>query len=84
MEGHATLPDGDNLNGVRQVITRFIEQYLSQPPTENNTEYAVKKKVVELWYRPPAFRERRLRFDAPFAEIPRNWRKARRYMMPYQ
>src|SRR3989344_268303 len=39
MRGHAAIPHGNNFQWMRKKIERFIEKHVSEPPSNNHTEY---------------------------------------------
>ena len=49
METHTTLPDGEDLQWLGEVIGGFVEQDLSEPAAEDDAEHAVEEQVVELF-----------------------------------
>src|SRR4026208_178877 len=45
---HAALPDGEDLERIRRVVRRLVEQQVAQPPAEDHAEHGEKDEVVEL------------------------------------
>ena len=60
MEAHAAFPDGDDLEGMGEVIARFIEEHLAEAAAKDYAEHAIKQQIVELFRR-----HQRLLFEAP-------------------
>ena len=52
---HAAFPDGKDLQGMRKIVTGFVEQHLPQASAKNYAEHAVEQQVVELRHRPAGF-----------------------------
>ena len=48
MEGHATLPNTNDSEGVVEKRTRPIKKRIAHAPTSNNAECCVKNQVVNL------------------------------------
>jgi hypothetical protein len=48
VEGHPALPQGEDLERVREVVVRLVEEHVAQPPAEDHAEHDEEKDVVEL------------------------------------
>ena len=48
VERHAALPDGEDLERMREVVARLVEQHVAQPPAEDHAEHGEEYEVVEL------------------------------------
>ena len=48
METHSALPDREHFGGVLEIVERLVEQHIAQPATENGSEDAVEKHVVDI------------------------------------
>ena len=48
MEGHAALPDGEDLERMRSVIARLVKQHVAEAAAEDDSEHHEKQQVVEL------------------------------------
>src|SRR5665647_2752443 len=47
MERHASLPYRQDIEGVRKIIGRFVEQHVTQTTAQNHAQHAEKKQIVE-------------------------------------
>ncbi len=41
METHPALPHGKDLERMREVVERLVEQHVAETPTQNHAEHAV-------------------------------------------
>ena len=61
VEGHAPLPEKENLQRIGKVVARLVEQHVTQPASGDDADDAVEQQVVHLLLREAALR---LRADA--------------------
>ena len=52
MEGHASLPHGDNFQGMGKVIGGLVKQHLAQAPSQHHAQHAPEEQVVQLLLAP--------------------------------
>ena len=45
MKRHATLPDEENLERVRQVVSRLVEQHIPEPATQHHPHRAPEQQI---------------------------------------
>ena len=48
VEAHAALPDREDLERMRGVIERLVEEHVAQAPAEDHAEHAVEQHVVDV------------------------------------
>src|SRR4029077_19364329 len=56
MEGHAALPDVEDLDRIMQVLGQLVEQHVAETPAEHNSDHAIKQQVVEILVTPTQVR----------------------------
>ncbi len=56
VEGHAPLPDGENLEGVGEVVAELVEQHVAQPSAQHHSQHAVEQNIVQVLGGPARFR----------------------------
>ena len=54
VSAHASLPDMQDLHGMRQVELRLIEKAVAEAAAQNDAEDAVEKQVLQILARNPA------------------------------
>ena len=45
---HAALPDGEDLQRMRGVVTRLVKEHVAQTPAQYHAEYREEQQIVEL------------------------------------
>ena len=48
VEAHAALPQLEDLERMREVVARLVEQHVAQAPAEDHAEHAVEQHVVDV------------------------------------
>ena len=48
VEGHAALPDGEDLERMGKIERRLVEQHVAEPPTDDGAEDAVEEQVLDV------------------------------------
>ena len=48
VEGHAALPDGEDLERMGEVERRLVEQHVAEPATDDGAEDAVEEQVLDV------------------------------------
>ena len=71
VERHAALPDREDLQRMREVVARLVEQHVAQAPAEDHADDAAEQQVVELRARD----RRQACVDAPRAQPPERRRR---------
>jgi hypothetical protein len=44
---HATLPDGKDFGGMREVMSRLVKQHITQTPAQHDTKHAIQKQIIK-------------------------------------
>ncbi|KFB70733.1 MAG: hypothetical protein AW09_004155 [Candidatus Accumulibacter phosphatis] len=70
MKRHTSSPDGEDLQWLREIVARLVEQNLAQTATGDHTKDAVEQQVIELLYRPAGLRKLRMGEDSLPAKPP--------------
>lgn len=66
--GHAAFPYGEDVQGVGEKPGGMVEEDFAQPPADDDTEHAVKKHVVQVFFDPAGLCDMRLFEAQPFQQ----------------
>ena len=70
VERHSALPDRKNFQRMLQVVGRLVEQHLPHTTAGDDTDYPVKKQIIELGHGPTRLSPTGMRQDAPATQPP--------------